>query len=137
MIPFADRLAEAVRKKRTPLCVGLDPRWESLPKSIRDKHGHESLESVAAAYQQFSMRVLDLVSDLVPVVKPQNAFYESCGPAGLAALQQVVQRQATRLAGLLDSKRGDIASRQVHMPRQRSRALVSVRINCQFGMPMR
>ena len=36
MPSFSDRLADAVRRKG-PLCVGLDPRWEMLPKSIRDR----------------------------------------------------------------------------------------------------
>ena len=39
MSAFADRLADAVRRKG-PLCVGLDPRWESLPKAIRESVGN-------------------------------------------------------------------------------------------------
>src|SRR4051794_9427706 len=42
---FADRLAEAVRAKGNPVCVGLDPRWESLPLAIRQRHGGDSLEA--------------------------------------------------------------------------------------------
>ena len=34
MTAFSDRLADAVSRKG-PLCVGIDPRWESLPKAIR------------------------------------------------------------------------------------------------------
>ena len=83
MLHFADRVSEAVRRKGTPLCVGLDPRWESLPEEIRRRHGTASLQAVAAAYEEFCLRVLDIVADLVPVVKPQSAFFEACGPAGL------------------------------------------------------
>ena len=32
---FADRLITAWQEKKTPLCVGLDPRWESLPAALR------------------------------------------------------------------------------------------------------
>ncbi|HVK10845.1 MAG TPA: orotidine-5'-phosphate decarboxylase [Gemmataceae bacterium] len=108
---FADRLADAVRRAGNPLCVGLDPRWESLPKAIRDRHDAGSLDGVAAAYEAFCLRVLDLVAGQVAVVKPQSAFFESCGPAGLRALQ-VVTRRAKELGLLvvLDAKRGDIAS---------------------------
>ena len=43
---FADRFCEAVRQKGNPLCVGLDPRWESLPDEIRQRHGDDSLEAI-------------------------------------------------------------------------------------------
>src|SRR5438132_1012361 len=108
---FADRVSEAVRRKGTPLCVGLDPRWESLPEEIRRRHGSTSLESVAAAFEDFCTRVIDLVADLVPVVKPQSAFFEACGPAGLVVLRNVLHRARLRgLLTLLDGKRNDIAS---------------------------
>jgi orotidine-5'-phosphate decarboxylase len=111
MAPFADRLADAVRRKGNPLCVGLDPRWDSLPRAVRDRHEPGSLEAVAAGIEEFSLRVLELVADRVPVVKPQSAFYESCGPAGMATLQRVIRRaRDLGLIVILDSKRGDIAS---------------------------
>ncbi|MBI1913995.1 MAG: orotidine-5'-phosphate decarboxylase [Planctomycetes bacterium] len=108
---FADRVSEAVRYKGTPLCVGLDPRWESLPEEIRRRHGSTSLESVAAAFEEFCSRVIDRVADLVPIVKPQSAFFEACGPAGLVALRNILHRARRRgLLTLLDGKRNDIAS---------------------------
>jgi orotidine-5'-phosphate decarboxylase len=111
MTPFADRLAEAVRRVRNPLCVGLDPRWESLPATVRGRFGGDSLEAVAGAFEAFCLRVLDLVAGRVGVVKPQSAFFEACGPAGLTALQSVIRRaKDLKLLVILDSKRGDIAS---------------------------
>ena len=111
MTPFADRLAEAVRRAGNPLCVGLDPRWESLPRAVRDRFPADSLEGVAAAVEAFSLRVLELVAGRVGVVKPQSAFFEACGPAGLGALQTVIRRaKELGLLVILDSKRGDIAS---------------------------
>src|SRR5438270_6180510 len=92
MTHFADRLAAAVRAKGTALCVGLDPRWESLPQSVRDRHGAGSLEAVAAAVEEFCLRVLEIVAPLVPVVKPQSAFFELCGPSGMEALRKVLRR---------------------------------------------
>jgi orotidine-5'-phosphate decarboxylase len=107
---FADRLAAAVRAKGTALCVGLDPRWDSLPKTIRDRHD-DTPAGVAAAYEAFGLRVLEIVAPLVGVVKPQSAFFEACGPAGLAALERVLRRaRELGLVTILDAKRGDIAS---------------------------
>ena len=106
MTHFADRLAAAVRTKGTALCVGLDPRFESLPRSIRDRH-----TETAAAYEEFCLRVLEIVVPLVGVVKPQSAFFEACGPAGMAALRRVNRRaKELGLITILDAKRGDIAS---------------------------
>jgi orotidine-5'-phosphate decarboxylase len=106
MTHFADRLAEAVRSMRTALCVGLDPRLESLPRSIRARH-----EDAAAAYEEFCLRVLEIVAPLIGVVKPQSAFFEACGPAGMAVLQRVLRRaKELGLVTILDAKRGDIAS---------------------------
>jgi orotidine-5'-phosphate decarboxylase len=111
MTHFADRLAAAVRAKGTALCVGLDPRWESLPQSVRDRHGAGSLEAVAAAVEEFCLRVLDIVAPLAPVVKPQSAFFELCGPPGMEALRRVLRRaRDLGLVTILDAKRGDIAS---------------------------
>src|SRR5258707_540178 len=104
---FADRLATAVRAKRTPLCVGLDPRFESLPTSLQRRHAGNP----AAAYEEFCLRVLDIVAPLVAVVKPQSAFFEACGPSGMTALLHVMQKaKQLNLIAILDAKRGDIAS---------------------------
>jgi orotidine-5'-phosphate decarboxylase len=108
---FADRLAAACRAKGTALCVGIDPRWEALPNEIRARHGDGGLVGMAAAFDEFSHRLLDVVAPLVAVVKPQSAFFEACGPAGMMALERVLARaRALGLVTILDSKRNDIAS---------------------------
>jgi orotidine-5'-phosphate decarboxylase len=99
---FADRLAEAVRRKG-PLCVGIDPRWESLPASLRTEP--------AAAFEAFGKRILELVEPFAGVVKPQSAFFEQYGPAGLAAQGAILRHaKAMGFVTILDAKRGDIAS---------------------------
>jgi orotidine-5'-phosphate decarboxylase len=111
MIHFADRLTEGVRRLGNPLCVGLDPRWESLPLAIRRRHGNDSLEAVAASVEEFCSRVLDLVAPLVAVVKPQAAFFEAFGPVGMAVMQRLLQKaRGMGLLTILDGKRNDIAS---------------------------
>ena len=46
---FADRLTTAISARGNAVCVGLDPRWDSLPLAIRQRHGGDTLASVAAA----------------------------------------------------------------------------------------
>lgn len=108
---FADRLSAACHAKKNALCVGIDPRWDSLPVSLRNKHAGGALDATAAAFEEFSLRVLDLVAPLVPVVKPQSAFFEACGPAGMEAQKRVLDRaRELGLVTILDAKRNDIAS---------------------------
>src|SRR4051812_21626062 len=103
---FADRLAEACRQKGNALCVGIDPRWELLPRELRLRHAEGGLDAMAAAFEEFSLRVLELVAPLVPVVKPQSAFFEACGPAGMAAQQRILrQAHGLGLLTILDAKR--------------------------------
>jgi orotidine-5'-phosphate decarboxylase len=111
MTHFADRLTAAIRAKGNAVCVGLDPRWESLPAEVRQRHGPATLASAAAAFEEFCGRVLDIVAPLVPVVKPQSAFFEACGPEGMAVLQRLLRKaRDLNLITILDSKRNDIAS---------------------------
>lgn len=114
MTSFAERLHAAITKKRTPALVGLDPRWASLPSGLKERAtsaGGTIGEVHARAYEEFSLRIIEIVSSLVPAVKPQSAFFEACGPAGVEALRNVIA--AARKAGLIvvcDAKRGDIGS---------------------------
>ena len=79
--------------------------------SIRQRHRGGSLEAMAAAFEEFSLRVLDRIAALVPVVKPQSAFFEACGPAGMTAQQRILVRaRSLGLITILDAKRNDIAS---------------------------
>jgi orotidine-5'-phosphate decarboxylase len=108
---FADRLTAAVQAKGNALCVGLDPRWDGLPLELRNRHDAGTLDATAQAFEEFCGRVIDLVAPLVPVVKPQSAFFEACGPAGLAVLQRLLRHARDRgLLTILDGKRNDIAS---------------------------
>src|ERR1700757_1852303 len=109
MTHFADRLTSAIRVKRNSLCVGLDPRWDLLPRDVRTRRADATLGVMASAFEEFCLRVLDVVTPLVPIVKPQSAFFEACGPAGLVALQRVLRRARQRgLIAILDSNRNDI-----------------------------
>ncbi len=108
---FADRLAAAVRRTGSVTCVGLDPRKSQLPAAIRDSTAADSPDAWAAAYTQFCTEIIDVVASRVPCVKPQAAFFEQLGPAGMIALGEVIRYAGA--AGLLvitDGKRNDIGS---------------------------
>lgn len=105
---FADRLIGAIRGKRNPVLVGLDPRADSLPKGLLIGEGNEA---VARAYVTFCRGIIDVVAPLVPAVKPQAAFFEQLGPAGCVALGEVMNYAAEQgLVVILDGKRNDIGS---------------------------
>jgi orotidine-5'-phosphate decarboxylase len=101
---FGDRLAEAIERKRSQLCIGLDPRTDLLPVELR---GDAPAEAVA----RFGRGIVDAVAPHAVAVKPQLAFFEALGPDGMRALEEV--SAYARAAGLLviaDGKRGDIGS---------------------------
>lgn len=108
---YIARLHQQVREKGNAVVVGLDPRWDSLPADIRQAGSPEQPSELATAYREFCLRVIDVVAALVPAVKPQVAFFEQCGPAGMLALSAVILH--ARKQGLIviaDAKRGDIGS---------------------------
>ena len=111
METFADQLTRRIGECGNPVCVGLDPRWEQLPSSLREGVEEKSREAVALAFERFCIEIMDVVADLVPVVKPQMAFFEQLGPAGMVALHHVVSAASQRgLLVVLDGKRNDIGS---------------------------
>ena len=101
--PFGDRLAEAVDRKRSQLVVGLDPVVEFLPVEFRGEG--------AAACARFCRGIVDAVAPYAVAVKPQSAFFEALGSAGIGALEDVcAYARAAGLLVILDVKRGDIGS---------------------------
>lgn len=101
-IPFGARLA-GVMSDRGPLCVGIDPHPGLL--------NTWGLDPTAAGLERFSMTVVEALAGTVAVLKPQSAFFETYGSAGIAVLERVLAAapQAGALT-LLDAKRGDIGS---------------------------
>jgi orotidine-5'-phosphate decarboxylase len=108
--PFADRLAEAVERKRSQLVVGLDPVVDLLPVELRGEAA-AGRAAAAAAVERFCKGIVDAVAPYVVAVKPQAAFFEALGSDGWRAFEVVCAY--ARDAGLLviaDAKRGDIGS---------------------------
>ncbi|SMP70364.1 orotidine-5'-phosphate decarboxylase [Neorhodopirellula lusitana] len=108
---FATRLNQAIADTGSVTCVGLDPRKASLPAPLRDNIQGDRPESWAAAYTQFCCEIIDVVKGIVPCVKPQAAFFEQLGPAGMVSLGEVIRyASAAGLVVITDGKRNDIGS---------------------------
>ncbi len=102
MSTFGERLCDAM-DQRGPLCVGIDPH-----PGLLDAWG---LGDDAAGLERFSRTVVDAVAAEVAVLKPQSAFFERHGSAGVAVLEQVIADARSQGALVLtDAKRGDIGS---------------------------
>ncbi len=99
---FGDRLAEAL-ETRGRLCVGIDPHRGLL--------GDWGLPDDATGLERFAMSTVEALAGVVAVLKPQSAFFERHGSAGIAVLERVIAGCRDRGAlVLLDVKRGDIGS---------------------------
>ena len=109
--PFADRLIRRVRALGHPLCVGIDPHLELIPRAFRRGSMAAGELATARAVESYSLALLGRAAGKVAAVKPQSACFERLGPHGAGALARVMEE--ARRAGLLvvlDAKRGDIGS---------------------------
>ncbi len=107
---FADRLAGAIDRVGTPLCVGIDPSPELLPEALRGMSS-DPAELLAA----FCFSVVDAVAGRAAAVKPQSACFERLGSLGVGVLEHTIERARERgLVVILDAKRGDIGSTARH-----------------------
>lgn len=102
VITYRQRLAAAV-ESRGNLCVGIDP----MP-SVLDAWGasHD-----VAGLEQVSRGIVEVLGERVAAFKPQSAFFEPFGAAGIRVLELVLRdiRDAGAVS-ILDVKRGDIGS---------------------------
>lgn len=98
---FSKKLDEAFAKSQ--LCVGIDPHRELLEENNYDL--------TVSGLERFSLDLLDQVSDVVSIAKPQVSFFESFGSAGFAVLERILSEASSRgLLVIADAKRGDIGS---------------------------
>jgi orotidine-5'-phosphate decarboxylase len=102
--PFFDRLEAARRARRTTLCVGIDPRLEQLPAHLKGG-------DVERALTRFALEVLEITAPHAACFKPQIAFFEAHGLAGLRAYAALLREaRAKKLLVIADVKRGDIGT---------------------------
>jgi orotidine-5'-phosphate decarboxylase len=107
---FGDGLTARLRRSKSALVVGIDPRPENLPTGIVGKFTADR-RGVAEALGAFGKGVVEAVAPLVAGVKMQAAFFETYGPEGMGALQDVARfAREHELVTIIDGKRNDIGS---------------------------
>jgi orotidine-5'-phosphate decarboxylase len=101
---FAAKLHKAVTTNNSLVCVGLDSDLAKLPAHL--KNGEAPLFS-------FNKAIIEATHDLVSAYKPNTAFYESLGAAGIDQLKQTCDYLTStypEIPIILDAKRGDIGN---------------------------
>lgn len=99
--PYLARLAARTAERGTVLCLGLDPDPAALPPGFPPD---------LAGVERFARLVVEAAGPLAAAIKPNLAFFEAFGSAGLAALERVRAAIPTGIPVVMDAKRGDIGS---------------------------
>jgi orotidine-5'-phosphate decarboxylase len=98
---YLERLAGRTRTTGTVLCLGLDPDPAMLPRGFsRD----------IAGIERFAALLVEAALGCASAVKPNIAFFEAFGSAGIAALERVRASIPSDVPVIVDAKRGDIGS---------------------------
>ena len=105
-----DKLINKIKETNNPTVMGLDPRYDMIPESIRTKYS-EDIEGACKAILEFNKELIDSVYDIVPAVKPQIAFYEMFGAEGIKVFNETCKYAKQKgMIIIADVKRGDIGS---------------------------
>ena len=105
-----DQLIDKIKIMQNPTVIGLDPRYEMLPKCVKEKYP-ETLEGVGQAIIEYNKALIDEICDIIPAIKPQIAFYEMYGIPGMQAFKETCEYAKQKgMFVIADIKRGDIGS---------------------------
>lgn len=105
-----DKLISRIKELDNPTVMGLDPRYEMLPESVKAKYGKD-VESVCQGILEFNKNLIDSTYDIIPAVKPQIAFYEMFGIEGIKCFKETCKYAKSKgMIVIADIKRGDIGS---------------------------
>lgn len=94
-------LISNIKRKRSLLCVGLDPELERIPAHLM-KRGDPIFE--------FNKVIIDATKDYAVAYKPNLAFYESLGAKGWTSLEKTLAYIPSDCFTIADAKRGDIGN---------------------------
>ncbi|MBN1801627.1 MAG: orotidine-5'-phosphate decarboxylase [Candidatus Lokiarchaeota archaeon] len=104
---FVQKLIESIREKRSVVCMGLDPRMDEIgqiPEYLKS-----DLDNPDDIILEFNKTLIDQARELIPIIKPQIAFYEMY--EAFRALKETIKyAHKNDLLVLLDSKRNDIGA---------------------------
>ena len=101
MLDTTEKLFQAIRHKKSFLCVGLDPDPDRIPAAFGE--GVEAME-------RFCMSMVEATSDVAIAYKPNLAFFEQYGSEGWAALERIAEAIPGEVLLIADAKRGDIGN---------------------------
>lgn len=99
--PFLEKLHDAAARSGSLLCVGLDPDPTRIPARFR------SADDPVAAFNRY---IIEATAPFAAAFKPNFAFYEALGQAGLQALAATIAAVPPEIPVILDGKRNDIGS---------------------------
>lgn len=106
-------LIALIRRKRSYLCIGLDPDPAKIPEFLFKESDDPVFE--------FNRRIIDATIDLAVAYKPNLAFYESGGSRGWESLEKTIDYLKAHGGGpvfaIADAKRGDIGNSAGHYAR--------------------
>ena len=98
------KLDAIIRRNNSLVCVGLDSDANKIPEHLQGKKN---------AVFEFNKAIVDATHDLVSTYKPNSAFYEANGDAGIRQLKltcDYLRKTYPEIIIILDAKRGDIGS---------------------------
>lgn len=101
---FNRRLREIQTKRRSRLCVGLDPDLSRIPEHLRKQH------SVVDAIVSFNRTVIEATVDHVCAFKLNLAFFEVLGAGSFDCLTRTLEGIPPDVIVIADGKRGDIGN---------------------------
>lgn len=95
-------LIAEIRRKKSFLCVGLDPDMNKIPACLQQE------EDVIFA---FNKAIIDATLDYAVAYKPNLAFYEAYGLKGMMSLKKTIDYlRRFNVFTIADAKRGDIGN---------------------------
>jgi len=105
-----DKLIQKIKETNNPTVMGLDPRYEMLPKCVKEKYSQD-IEGASKAILEFNKSLIDATFDIIPAIKPQIAFYEMFGIPGMKTFEETCKYAKEKgMIVIADIKRGDIGS---------------------------
>lgn len=96
---FTTKLKRCIKKHDSLLCVGLDPDISLISGSFLPE------SSEAECIRAFSLEIIENTKDLVCCYKPNFAYFEQVGPAGLNVLRDIITAIPENIPVLLEAER--------------------------------
>lgn len=98
---FLEKLLAASGRQNSLLCVGLDPEPDRFPAPFAGL-----LPEVATVH--FCKAIIEATAPFACAFKPNIAFFEALGPAGMSAFSDVLRSIPAHIPVIVDAKRGDL-----------------------------